>query len=161
LLQPVADQVSTAEPIAGTIQTQAVEVEPASAAEMAAHKPSRQIKGRQQTKDEPVVSEPADIVVKSIADAKGTNRFYTSIRLPRELWDRVGFGSDDRLLLDWSGSVLSIDRAVEGGVKPKAVGSRSVVLQSWKLGNVNLDKPRFTGTSGSLRVIGTETQPKG
>ena len=59
-------------------------------------------RGRQRTR--PIASEPADIVVKSIADAKGKDRFYTSIRLPRELWDRAGFGPDDRLLLDWSGT---------------------------------------------------------
>jgi hypothetical protein len=100
-------------------------------------------------------------VVKSIADAKGTNRYYTSIRLPRELWDRAGFGSDDRLLLDWSGKALSIDRTAEGGVKPKSIGGSSVILQSWKLGNVNLDTPRFTSTSGSLQLIGTKKQPRG
>jgi hypothetical protein len=42
----------------------------------------------------------------------------------------------------------------EGGVKPKAVGSTSVVLQSWKLGNLNLDQPKVTGADGSLRLTG-------
>ena len=36
----------------------------------------------------------APIVVKSIPDAKRSDRFYTSIRLPRELWDRSGFGAE-------------------------------------------------------------------
>jgi hypothetical protein len=39
-------------------------------------------------------------------------------------------------------------------VKPKAVGSTSVVLQSWKLGNLNLDQLRVTSADGSLRLTG-------
>jgi hypothetical protein len=100
----------------------------------------------------------AAIVVKSIPDAKRSDRFYTSIRLPRDLWDQAGFGPDDRLLLDWSGKTLTIERVAEGGVKPKAVGSTSVVLQSWKLGNLNLDQLRVTGADGSLRLTGGRRQ---
>jgi hypothetical protein len=96
----------------------------------------------------------AAIVVKSIPDAKRSDRFYTSIRLPRDLWDQAGFGPDDCLLLSWSGKTLTIERVAEGGVKPKAVGSTSVVLQSWKLGNLNLDQPKVTGADGSLRLTG-------
>jgi hypothetical protein len=95
----------------------------------------------------------AGIVVKSIPDAKRSDRFYTAIRLPRDVWDQAGFGPDDRLLLDWSGKSLTIERVAEGGVKPKAVGSTSVVLQSWKLGNLNLDQPKVTGVDGSLRLM--------
>ncbi|MGF9763911.1 hypothetical protein AAII07_53240 [Microvirga sp. 0TCS3.31] len=100
----------------------------------------------------------AALVVKSIPDAKRSDRFYTSIRLPRDLWDQAGFGPDDRLLLDWSGKALTIERVAEGGVKPKAVGSTSVVLQSWKLGNLNLDQLRVTRADGSLRVTGGRRQ---
>ncbi|MBD2750287.1 hypothetical protein IC232_26860 [Microvirga sp. BT688] len=98
----------------------------------------------------------ATLVVKSIPDAKRSDRFYTSIRLPRDLWDQAGFGPDDRLLLDWSGKTLTIERVAEGGVKPKAVGSTSVVLQSWKLGNLNFDALSATGTGGSLRLVGAQ-----
>jgi hypothetical protein len=98
------------------------------------------------------------IVVKSIPDAKRSDRFYTSIRLPRDLWDQAGFVPDDRLLLDWSGKTLTIERVAEGGVKPKAVGSTSVVLQSWKLGNLNLDQPKVTGADGSLRLTAGRRQ---
>jgi hypothetical protein len=96
----------------------------------------------------------APVVVKSIPDAKRSDRFYTSIRLPRELWDQAGFGPEDRLLLDWSGKALTIERATEGGVKPKAIGGISVVLQSWKLGNLNIDHPKVTETDGGLRLTG-------
>ena len=82
---------------------QAVDAEPAPAAETAVQEPPRRTKGRRKAKDDTIVSEPADIVVKSIADSKGKDRFYTSIRLPRQLWDQAGFGPEDRLLLDWSG----------------------------------------------------------
>jgi hypothetical protein len=94
------------------------------------------------------------VTVKSIPDAKRPDRFYTIIRLPRELWDQTGFGPEDRLLLDWSGKTLIIERATEGGVKPKTVGEATVVLQSWKLGNLNFDHPKVTETDGGLRLTG-------
>jgi hypothetical protein len=94
------------------------------------------------------------VVVKSIPDAKRSDRFYTIIRLPRTLWDQAGFDPDDRLLLDWSGKALTIERATEGGVKPKALGETSVVLQSWKLGNLNFDQPKATETDRGLRLTG-------
>jgi hypothetical protein len=100
----------------------------------------------------------AALVVKSIPDAKRSDRFYTSIRLPRDLWDQAGLGPDDRLLLDWSGKTLTIERVAEGGVKPKAVGDTSVVLQSWKLGNLNFDQPKVTSADGSLRLTGGRRQ---
>ena len=114
--------------------------------------PPRQARGPRKAKDEIGRSKPANVVVKSLADSKGKDRFYTSIRLPRELWDGAGFGPDDRLLLDWSGKALSIERANQGGVKPKTIGDTSVVLQSWKLGNLNFDQPKVTNSEGSLRL---------
>ena len=150
--RPVTDQASGAG--AEVAPMQAVDAEPAPAAEASVQDPSRRTKGRRKAKDDAIVSESADIVVKSIADSKGKDRFYTAIRLPRQLWDQAGFGPEDRLLLDWSGKVLSIERAAEGGVKPKSLGSTSVVLQSWKLGNLNFGQPRVTGTDGSLRLMG-------
>jgi hypothetical protein len=102
----------------------------------------------------------AQVVVKSIPDAKRSDRFYTSIRLPRELWDQAGFGPDDKLLLAWSGKALTIERATEGGVKPKAVGDTSVVLQSWKLGNLNFDQPKIAGVNGSLRLTAGRRGPE-
>jgi hypothetical protein len=111
-----------------------------------------------ETKDQVRQTGSGPLVVKSIPDAQRSDRFYTSIRLPRDLWDQAGFGPDDRLLLDWSGKTLTIERVAEGGVKPKAVGSTSVVLQSWKLGNLNLDQLRVTGADGSLRLTGGRRQ---
>ena len=96
----------------------------------------------------------APVVVKSIPDAKRPDRFYTIIRLPRTLWDQAGFGPEDRLLLGWSGKALTVERVIEGGVKPKAVGESSVVLQSWKLGNLNLYHPKVTETDEGLRLTG-------
>ena len=161
MLPPVPGQATPAELDAGPTQTQAGDAEPAPLAETAVTEPARQARGRRKSKDETVASELADIVVKSIADSKGKDRFYTSIRLPRQLWDRAGFSPDDRLLLDWTGSVLSVERTAEGGVKPKSVGGTTVVLQSWKLGNVNFDTPRVTGMGGSLQLIVTKKQPRG
>jgi hypothetical protein len=94
----------------------------------------------------------APIVVKSIPDAKRSDRFYTTIRLPREVWDRAGFGPDDRLVLDWSSKALKIERAAEGGVKPKSIGAAAVILQTWKLGNLNFDQLKVTSADASLRL---------
>jgi hypothetical protein len=149
LLHPVADQAYTAKPDTDTTQTQTADAELAPVAEPAVPEPPRPIKGRRRNRDETVASEPANIVVKSIADAKGMNRFYTSIRLPRQLWDHAGFRPEDRLLLEWNGEALSITRAADGGVKPKSIGSRSVVLQSWKLGNLSFDSSEVLSVKGS------------
>ncbi|MBM1173465.1 hypothetical protein [Microvirga arabica] len=111
-----------------------------------------------ETKDQVRQTGSGPLVIKSIPDAKRSDRFYTSIRLPRDLWDQAGFGPNDRLLLDWSGKALTIERVAEGGVKPKAVGSTCVVLQSWKLGNLNLDQPKVTSADGSLRLTGGRRQ---
>ncbi|MBQ0818968.1 hypothetical protein KBI52_01615, partial [Microvirga sp. HBU67558] len=96
----------------------------------------------------------AAVVVKSIPDAKRSDRFYTIIRLPRALWDQAGFGPEDRLVLDWSGKVLTIERTTKGGVRPKAIRGATVVLQSWKLGNLNFDQLKATETDRGLRLTG-------
>ncbi|MBM6583845.1 hypothetical protein ILT44_26960 [Microvirga sp. BT689] len=119
----------------------------------------RQIKRPKQPQDKRRKTAATPIVVKSIADAKRPDRFYTSIRLPRELWDQAGFTSDDRLLLDWSGKALTIERIAEGGVKPKAIGDTTVVLQSWKLGDLNLDQPKVSEGEGSLRLTARPLRP--
>jgi hypothetical protein len=121
---------------------------------------SRQKRQLQQTEDQTRKTASAVIVVKSIPDPKRSDRFYTSVRLPRELWDNAGFGPNDRLLLGWSGKALTIERATEGGVKPKSIGEASVVLQSWKLGNLNLDQPKVTGANASLRLIASIARPR-
>jgi hypothetical protein len=100
----------------------------------------------------------AGVTIKSIPDAKRSGRFYTSIRLPRALWDKAGFGPEERLLLNWSGKALTIERTSEGGVKPKAIGETSVVLQSWKLGNLNFDQPKVTGANASLRLAESDSK---
>ncbi|MBQ0819071.1 hypothetical protein KBI52_02250 [Microvirga sp. HBU67558] len=102
----------------------------------------------------------APVLIKSIPDAKRSDRYYTSIRLPRALWNKAGFGPDDRLLLDWSGKALTIERATEGGVKPKSIGETAVVLQSWKLGNLNFDEPRVTGADASLKLTAGHSSHK-
>ncbi len=152
LPQSVPDQLSVAEADTAISQPQPNAVEPAQLSELEAPEPPQQTRGRRKAKDRTGPREPANVVVKSIADAQGKDRFYTSIRLPRELWDRAGFSPDDRLFLDWSGKALSIERAAQGGVKPKAIGGTSVVLQSWKLGNLNFDQPKVTNGEGSLRL---------
>ncbi len=152
LAHPVAYQPSAMKAEAGPKLTQAVDAEPAPVPELEAQGAPRRAgrKRKAEVKEGQIAS--AAVVVRSIADAKRPDRFYTSIRLPRALWDSAGFEPDDRLLLDWSGKTLTIERATEGGVKPKSIGDTSVVLQSWKLGNLNFDQLKVTGANGSLRL---------
>lgn len=95
---------------------------------------------------------PTQVAVKSIPDAKRSDRFYTTIRLPRELWDRSGFGPDDRIQIDWKKKTVSINRVSDGGVKPKTIGDAVVVLQSWRLGDINFDPTKITAGQGLLRL---------
>lgn len=117
-----------------------------------ASQPSRRTRSPRKDKSPVRRKAPGAISVKSIADPKRPDRFYTAIRLPRELWDSAGFDGDDRLQIDWTGKVLSIIRAAKGGVKPKTIGTASVVLQSWRLGELNFDQATFSGGDGSLRL---------
>ncbi|MBM1175389.1 hypothetical protein [Microvirga arabica] len=150
---PPMDQPPAAETQASPRQTQLDDdAEPASLSEPEGQESLQRIRGKRQSRAEAGPITSAAIVVKSIADAKRSDRYYTSIRLPRALWDQSGFGPDDRLLLAWSGKALTIERATEGGVKPKSIGDTSVVLQSWKLGNLNLNQPKVAGADGSLRL---------
>jgi hypothetical protein len=150
LPRPSTAEQSVTDADAKPEQTQAVETKSAPASQLEVHELPPQARGKRKAKGRAGQSASAAVLVKSIADANGKDRFYTSIRMPRELWDSAGFTSEDRLLLDWSGRALSIERAAEGGVKPKAIGGTSVVLQSWKLGNVNFDQPKVTNGDGSL-----------
>jgi|GEM_PF-5165846 len=155
---PLPQVNQPAEAQANPEQMQPVAAEPMPVSEPDGERPLQQTRRKRQRKAQASLIASAAVVVKSIADVKRSNRFYTSIRLPRDLWDQADFGPDDRLLLDRSGKTLTIERVAEGGVKPKAVGSTSVVLQSWKLGNLNLDQPKVTGTGGSLRLMGGRRQ---
>jgi hypothetical protein len=92
------------------------------------------------------------VAVKSIADAKRPDRFYTTIRLPRELWDRAGFGPEDRIQLDWKKKTVSISRVSDGGVKPKTIGDAVVVLQSWRLGDLTFDPTKIAPGNGVLHL---------
>jgi hypothetical protein len=113
---------------------------------------SRQKRQPQQTEDQPHQTASAPVVVRSIPDARRADRFYTSIRLPREMWDQAGFRPDDRVRIDWTGKTLSIGRDPEGGVKPKSVRGATVVLQSWRLGDLSFDQARIAIGITSLRL---------
>jgi hypothetical protein len=94
----------------------------------------------------------AQVAVKSIPDAKRPDRYYTTIRLPRELWDRAGFGPEDRIQIDWKKQTLSIARVLDGGVKPKSIGDAVVVLQSWRLGDLTFDPAKVSAGEGTVRL---------
>jgi len=149
---PAIDPQPTPEIESGTDEARAGDAEPAATPMSLVQQFPKGVQGKRAPKGKAHQASSAAVVVKSIPDAKRSDRFYTSIRLTRELWDRTGFGPEDRLLLDWSGKVLTIERATEGGVKPKLIGDTSVVLQSWKLGNLNFDQPNVTSGKASLRL---------
>jgi hypothetical protein len=37
-------------------------------------------------------------------------------------------------------------------VKPKSIGDAAVILQTWKLGNLNFDQPKVISTDAALRL---------
>ena len=157
---PAGDVQVEPDPASGMDGTQAGDPEPAAAPIAEVQSSPEQARGKRAAKERTDQTASAPVIVRSIADAKRSDRYYTSIRLPRKLWDRSGFGPDDRLLLDWSGKALTIERVTEGGVKPKSIGGTSVVLQSWKLGNLNLDQPKAAGADGSLRLTAGRRSPE-
>lgn len=114
--------------------------------------PAKRIRRSKKTEGSTRKAASAHVVVKSIPDAKRSDRFYTTIRLPRELWDRAGLGPEDRIRIDWKKKALSITRVVEGGVKPKSIGDAVVVLQSWRLGDLTFDPAKVTAGEGTLRL---------
>jgi hypothetical protein len=118
----------------------------------APYAPSKRIRRSGKTEGPAHKAASAQVVVKSIPDAKRSDRFYTSIRLPRELWDRAGFGPEDRIQIDWKKKTLSIARVLDGGVKPKSIGDAVVVLQSWRLGDLTFDPAKVTAREGTLRL---------
>jgi hypothetical protein len=152
ITHPVADQPSGMKAEDGPEAAQAVDAEPVSVPDLETQEAPRRTGRKRKVEGKEGQIAATAVVVKSIADAKRPDRFYTSIRLPRGLWDNASFGSDDRLLLDWNGKALTIERTAEGGVKAKSIGTASVVLQSWKLGNLNFDQLKVTGANGSLRL---------
>jgi hypothetical protein len=92
----------------------AIQSEPEPHMEAEAEKRLTQSRRSKRSEEKAHKTASAPVVVKSIPDAKRSDRFYTTIRLPREMWDQAGFGPDDRLVLDWSGKTLRIERAAEG-----------------------------------------------
>jgi len=115
--------------------------------------PAKRIRRSAKTKDPAHKSDSARVVVKSIPDAKRPDRFYTTIRLPRELWDRAGFGPEERIQIDWKKKALSIRRVLDGGVKPKSIGEAVVVLQSWRLGDLTFDPAKVSAGERTLRLM--------
>jgi hypothetical protein len=114
--------------------------------------PAKRIRCSAKTEGPAHKAASAQVVVKSLPDAKRPDRFYTTIRLPRELWDRAGFGPEDRIQIDWKKKALSITRVVDGGVKPKSIGDAVVVLQSWRLGDLTFDPAKVTAGKWTLRL---------
>ncbi len=131
-------------------QQQDVSSEPKAA--QTSRAPTKRIRRLAKTEGPARKAASAQVVVKSIPDAKRPDRFYTTIRLSRELWDRSGFGPDDRIQIDWKLKTMSINRVSDGGVKPKTIGDAVVVLQSWRLGDINFDPTKIAAGQGLLRL---------
>jgi hypothetical protein len=148
-----AEELPTLQPEPIQDHDQASRLEPEPHIEGGAERRLKQARRPNKSAEKAQTRTSTRIVVKSIPDAKRSDRFYTTIRLPREVWDRAGFGPDDRLVLDWSDKTLRIERAAEGGVKPKSIGAAAVILQTWKLGNLNFDQPKVTTDEASPCLI--------
>ncbi|MGO4572656.1 hypothetical protein [Microvirga sp. 2TAF3] len=136
----------------GNAQKQEARSEPERVQGEEASEPAQRVRRRQKSEDSAHRKSPGQVSVKSIPDAKRPDRFYTSIRLPRELWDGAGFATEDRIQIDWTRKTLSVTRVADGGVKPKTIGDAVVVLQSWRLGDINFDRAKITRGDASLRL---------
>lgn len=154
ILSPPSAVTPTREPVsAGEVrQEQQQDVNSVPEPVQTPEAPSKRIRRSTKTEGPAHKAASVQVVVKSIPDAKRSDRFYTSIRLPRELWDRAGFGPEDRIQIDWKKKALSITRVVDGGVKPKSIGDAVVVLQSWRLGDLTFDPAKITAGEGTLRL---------
>jgi hypothetical protein len=89
--EPVDDKEQpTSQPVQAHDQTLSAEAEPG--VDVSAEEPVRQGLRSRRSGEKARRTSAAPVVVKSIPDAKRSDRYYTSIRLPRELWDSTGFG---------------------------------------------------------------------
>jgi hypothetical protein len=80
-------------------------------------------------------------------------KFYTSISVPRALWESVGFTEQDRYTIDVDDDMkITIARATEGGVKPKKIGREVVVFQTTRLGDLTTRRLFVKACDGIIRI---------
>lgn len=76
------------------------------------------------------------ISISSSQNTTNPHKYYTQMRLPRNLWESVGFTPDTRILITRDGSGFTLKEAPEGsGVKLKIVTDSRVIVQTSSIGN--------------------------
>lgn len=88
---------------------------------------------------------------------KSTPRFYTTISIPRRVWDLAGFGGDHRVLLYEAAGAIRIEkvsaRSGEGQVIKKFTPN-VVRLQTTKFGQIEVPKPTAVVEKGQIVISG-------
>jgi hypothetical protein len=79
--------------------------------------------------------------------------YYTAISIPRKTWEEVGFTEDDRYTIEIDDDMkITVARATEGGIKPRRIGRDVVVLQTTKLGELNVRRLFVQAADGIIRI---------
>jgi hypothetical protein len=95
----------------------------------------------------------ASASVTSYPDGRKGGRFLTHVSVDRKIWDEMGYTLEDRF--DISGNSewgVVIARAKKGGVKPKRVGTKTVVFQTRNVGDLNYTRLHATIGYGEIRI---------
>jgi hypothetical protein len=105
----------------------------------------------------PVAPKPwrmrASASVTSYPDGRKEGHYLTHISVDRKIWDEMGYTLEDRFDItgnsEWG---VVIRRAKQGGVKPKRVGTKTVVFQTRHLGDLNYKRFHATIGFGEIRI---------
>jgi hypothetical protein len=105
----------------------------------------------------PVVPKPwrtkASASVTSYPDGRKEGHYLTHISVDRKVWDAMGYTLEDRFDIKGSSEWGVVIRRVEqGGVKPKRVGTKTVVFQTRHLGDLNYKRLHTTIGYGEIRI---------
>jgi hypothetical protein len=93
----------------------------------------------------------ASFSVTSYQDGKSPDKFLTMVSMDRATWEAAGFTPDDRYRVEHLKGRLVIARALaEKGVKAKKIGSKTVVLQTRNLGDLNYKRTYIQTGTGEI-----------
>lgn len=89
-----------------------------------------------------------------------TPRYYTTISIPRRVWDLAGFGSDHRVWLYEAAGTIRIERVSNrtptSGQVIKKYTDNVVRLQTTKFGQIEVPKPTAVVENGQIVIHGIQ-----
>lgn len=91
---------------------------------------------------------------------RDTPRYYTTISIPRRVWDLAGFGSDHRVWLYEAAGTIRIERVSNrtptSGQVIKKYTDNVVRLQTTKFGQIEVPKPTAVVENGQIVIHGIQ-----